>query len=111
MNAPAKPDQFDPAAFADRLALTREPFPASKKVYANGSVHADLRVPMREVSLTNGEAISLYDTSGPYTEPAATIDVRKGLAALRAGWIEARGDTESYAGRTPQALDDGTKRR
>lgn len=109
MNAPAKPDQFDPAAFADRLALTREPFPASKKVYANGSVHADLRVPMREVSLTNGEAIALYDTSGPYTEPAATIDVRKGLAALRAGWIEARGDTESYAGRTPQALDDGTK--
>lgn len=109
MNAPAKPEQFDPAAFADRLALTREPFPASKKVYAHGNVHAELRVPMREVTLTNGEAIALYDTSGPYTEPSATIDVRKGLAALRAGWIEARGDTESYAGRAPQALDDGTK--
>ncbi len=109
MNAPAKPDQFDPAEFADRLALTREPFPASKKVYAHGSVHAELRVPMREVTLTNGEAIALYDTSGPYTEPSATIDVRKGLAPLRAGWIEARGDTESYSGRAPQARDDGTK--
>jgi len=109
MNAPEKLHTLDPAAFADRLALTREPFPASKKVYAHGSVHADLRVPMREVGLTNGEAISLYDTSGPYTEPTAAIDVRKGLAALRAGWIEARGDTELYAGRPPQARDDGTK--
>lgn len=106
MNAP---DKFDPAAFADRLALTREPFPASKKVYAHGSVHAGLRVPMREVTLTNGEAIALYDTSGPYTEPSAAIDVRKGLAPLRAAWIEARSDTESYAGRAPQARDDGTK--
>ncbi|HKW85195.1 MAG TPA: phosphomethylpyrimidine synthase ThiC, partial [Burkholderiaceae bacterium] len=109
MNAPAKPDQFDPAAFADRLALTREPFPASKKVYASGSVHADLRVPMREVSLTSGEAIALYDTSGPYTETSAAIDVRKGLASVRGDWIDARDDTERYAGRAPQALDDGTK--
>jgi ThiC-associated domain len=51
MNAP---DKFDPTEFAERLALTREPFPASKKIYASGSVHADLRVPMREVTLTNG---------------------------------------------------------
>ncbi len=106
MNAPEK---FDPTKFAERLALTREPFPASKKVYAHGSVHADLRVPMREVTLTNGEAIALYDTSGPYTEPTAAIDVRRGLAPLRASWIEARGDTEGYPGRAPQALDDGTK--
>jgi phosphomethylpyrimidine synthase len=106
MNAP---DKFDPARFAERLALTREPFPASRKIYAHGSVHADLRVPMREVTLTNGEAIALYDTSGPYTEPAAAVDVRRGLAPLRAGWIEARGDTEQYSGRAPQALDDGSK--
>jgi phosphomethylpyrimidine synthase len=66
-------------------------------------------VPMREVTLTNGEAIALYDTSGPYTEPSAMIDVRQGLAPLRAGWIEARSDTESYIGRAPQARDDGTK--
>lgn len=106
MNAPEK---FDPATFAERLALTREPFPASKKVYAHGNVHADLRVPMREVLLSNGEAIALYDTSGPYTEAAAAIDVRQGLAPLRARWIDARGDTEGYTGRAPQALDDGTK--
>ena len=106
MNAPEK---FDPSSFAQRLALTREPFPASTKIYASGSVHADLRVPMREVKLTNGEAIALYDTSGPYTEPSAEIDVRSGLAALRAPWIEARGDTEGYTGRAAQALDDGTK--
>ena len=62
MNAPEK---FDPATFAERLALTREPFPASKKIYAHGNMHAELRVPMREVTLTNGEAIALYDTSGP----------------------------------------------
>ena len=106
MNAP---DKFDAAQFAQRLAQTREPFPASRKVYAHGSVFPDLRVPMREVTLTNGEAISLYDTSGPYTEPSADIDVRRGLPALRAPWIEARGDTESYTGRSTQALDDGTK--
>ena len=106
MNAPEK---FDPSTFAQRLALTREPVPASKKVYAPGSVHADLRVPMREVTLTNGEAIALYDTSGPYTEPLATIDVRSGLAPLRAPWIDGRGDTEPYTRRAPQALDDGTK--
>ena len=106
MNAP---DKFDPAQFAELLALTRKPFPASQKIYVEGGVHPDLRVPMREVTLTNGEAIALYDTSGPYTEPTADIDVRRGLAPLRAGWIDARGDTESYTGRSPQPLDDGTK--
>jgi len=106
MNAPEK---FDPATFAERLAQTREPFPASKKVYVHGQVHPELRVPMREVALSNGEAVSLYDTSGPYTEATAAIDVRRGLAPLRALWIAARGDTESYEGRTPQALDEGAK--
>jgi len=106
MNAPEK---FDPATFAERLAQTREPFPASKKVYVPGSVHPELRVPMRDVLLTNGEAVSLYDTSGPYTEASAAIDVRQGLAPLRAPWIAARGDTEAYAGRAAHALDEGAK--
>jgi phosphomethylpyrimidine synthase len=88
----------------ERLALSRQPFPASKKIHAG-----DLRVPMREVALTNGETITLYDTSGPYTDPAATIDVRRGLAPMRAAWIADRADTEPYAGRMAQALDDGTK--
>jgi phosphomethylpyrimidine synthase len=100
MNAP------DP--IAQGLALTREPFPASRKTYLAGS-RPDLRVPLREVALTNGERVSLYDTSGPYTDPGAAIDVRSGLPAVRSGWVEARGDTECYEGRAPQALDDGGK--
>jgi phosphomethylpyrimidine synthase len=90
------------------LALTREPFPASRKIYLEGS-QADLRVPLREVALTNGEVVHLYDTSGPYTDPDAAIDVRRGLAQPRTPWIAARGDTEFYEGRQRQALDDGVK--
>ena len=90
------------------LALTREPFPASRKIYLEGS-RADLRVPLREVALSNGEVVHLYDTSGPYTDPTADIDVRRGLAQPRAPWIAARGDTEAYEGRVRQALDDGAR--
>ncbi len=100
MNAPDK--------FAQLLALTREPFPASTKSYLIGS-RPDLRVPVRDIALTNGEQVSVYDTSGPYTDPTAEIDVRRGLASVRGGWIEGRGDTERYEGRRPQALDDGSK--
>ncbi|TAK88662.1 MAG: phosphomethylpyrimidine synthase ThiC, partial [Aquabacterium sp.] len=99
-----------PAAdLAQSLALTREPLPASTKVYLDGALHPQLRVPMREVRLSNGEVVSLYDTSGPYTDPAAGIDVTRGLAGARAHWVEARGDTETYAGRAPQAIDDGLR--
>jgi phosphomethylpyrimidine synthase len=101
MNAPDK--------LAQLLTLTREPFPASHKVYVPGRLHPDLRVPMREVALSNGESATLYDTSGPYTEPDTVIDVRRGLPALRASWIEGRGDTELYTGRERKALDNGTK--
>ena len=87
MNAPDK--------LSALLTLTREPFPASRKVYLTGS-RDDLRVPLREVALTNGEVISLYDTSGPYTDPDAVIDVQRGLPGVRDAWIELRGDTETY---------------
>ena len=80
MNAPDK--------FAQLLSLTREPFPASHKVYVGGKLHPQLQVPMRDVHLTNGEIATLYDTSGPYTDPHAFIDVRTGLPALRGDWIE-----------------------
>jgi phosphomethylpyrimidine synthase len=102
MNAPDK--------LASLLALTREPFPASQKIHIPGQIHSDLSVPMREVLLTNGERISLYDTSGPYTDPAATIDIRQGLPNVRGGWISARADTETYSGRIRQAIDDGLRR-
>ncbi|MBU2284951.1 MAG: phosphomethylpyrimidine synthase ThiC, partial [Gammaproteobacteria bacterium] len=92
--------------FASLLTLTREPFPASTKSAVIGS-RPDLRVPVRDVRLTNGETVSLYDTSGPYTDPSATIDVRRGLEPVRAAWIDERGDTESYEGRMHRMLDDG----
>ncbi|WP_337178263.1 phosphomethylpyrimidine synthase ThiC [Hydrogenophaga borbori] len=100
MNAPDK--------FAPLLTLTREPFPASTKVFVPGA-QAGVQVPMREIALTNGERVTVYDTSGPYTDPTVSIDVRKGLAPVRSAWIEARGDTEAYSGRERQALDDGVK--
>ncbi|MFI0142198.1 phosphomethylpyrimidine synthase ThiC, partial [Streptomyces luteogriseus] len=67
------------------------------KAYIKGS-RPDLRVPVRQVHLTNGNAVTLYDTSGPYTDPAVETDVRRGLTPLRDHWITARGDTEEYAG-------------
>ena len=80
MNAP------EPLAlekFVRLLESARAPFPASRKVYLPGQLHSDLRVPVRDIALTNGEQVSVYDTSGPYTDPEAQIDVRKGLASVR----------------------------
>ncbi|MDA7416983.1 phosphomethylpyrimidine synthase ThiC [Xenophilus arseniciresistens] len=107
MNAPDKAVHASPD-FAALLARTREPFPASTKTYIEGS-RPDVRVPLREVLLSNGERVHLYDTSGPYTDPAVAIDVRCGLPGVRTPWIAARADTEPYAGRLHQALDDGVK--
>src|SRR6185369_12610638 len=98
-----------PDRLARLVSLTRAPFPASRKVHVAGKLHPQLRVPMREVSLSNGESATLYDTSGPYTEPATEIDVRRGLPAPRTAWIEARGDTEIDDGRERKSLDDGSK--
>ncbi|TRO08464.1 phosphomethylpyrimidine synthase ThiC [Ectopseudomonas mendocina] len=83
-----------------------QPFPRSQKVYVQGS-RPDIRVPMREISLDvtptdfGGEInapVTVYDTSGPYTDPNVIIDVRKGLADVRSAWIEDRGDTEKLPG-------------
>ncbi|HQT31124.1 MAG TPA: phosphomethylpyrimidine synthase ThiC [Thiobacillus sp.] len=90
------------AADAHVDALAVQPLPNSRKIYVEGS-QPDIRVPMREISQddtpTNlgGEknpAIFVYDCSGPYSDPAASIDIRKGLPSLRTRWIESRGDTE-----------------
>ena len=86
-------------------AVTR-PFPQSRKVYVQGS-RPDIQVPMREVALTPTQTsrgveenppVTIYDTSGPYTDPAARIDLMAGLADIRTPWIEARGDTETLTG-------------
>jgi phosphomethylpyrimidine synthase len=65
----------------------------SRKTYSSGS-HPSIRVPMREISLTNGDRHVVYDTSGPYTDPSVATDVRKGLEPIRLQWIFDRGDTE-----------------
>ncbi|MFZ2909727.1 MAG: phosphomethylpyrimidine synthase ThiC [Candidatus Desulfobacillus denitrificans] len=90
------------AASAHVDAAAVKPLPQSRKVYVTGS-RPDLRVPMREISQSDtptamgGEqnpSICVYDCSGPYTDPQAKIDIRKGLPALRQQWIEERNDSE-----------------
>jgi len=95
---------------AQLLQVVSEPLPASRKVYKSGALHEGLRVPMREIALhpSAGEApLTVYDPSGPYTDPAVTIDINHGLPRTRAPWIAARGDVESYAGRQVTPLDNG----
>ncbi|MBR3205567.1 MAG: phosphomethylpyrimidine synthase ThiC [Bacillus sp. (in: Bacteria)] len=90
-------------------------FEGSRKVYEQGS-RPDILVPKREIVLTNtvtqagdiqNEPIRVYDTSGPYTDEEAHIDVTKGLKRLRSAWIKEREDTESYEGRQVKPEDNG----
>jgi phosphomethylpyrimidine synthase len=76
--------------------LSRDPFPASRKVYAPGS-HPSIRVPFRAIALADGTIHTVTDTSGPYTDPDVGIDVRAGIAPLREPWIARRGDTDLLA--------------
>jgi phosphomethylpyrimidine synthase len=103
------------------------PLPNSKKIYVDGRLHSDIRVPFREISLAptksmNGhvegsagaapvilhnEPVRVYDTSGPWGDPDFHGDVTQGLPPLRAKWIRDRGDVESIAGRAVTPTDDG----
>jgi phosphomethylpyrimidine synthase len=85
-----------------------QPLPNSRKIYVEGS-RPDLRVPMREIAQADTPAsfgaevnppLAVYDTSGPYTDPTANIDIRSGLPPLRARWIEERGDSAELDGLT-----------
>ncbi|MGB4913602.1 MAG: phosphomethylpyrimidine synthase ThiC, partial [Candidatus Dechloromonas phosphoritropha] len=96
------------AANAHVDAAAVQPLPNSRKVYIAGS-RPDIRVSMREISQDDtptafgGEQnppLYVYDCSGPYSDPAAKIDIRAGLPALRAQWIAERGDVEELAGLT-----------
>ena len=85
------------------IAITRGALPGSRKLMVDG-------VPFREVPLSGGEPpVRLYDTSGPYTDDNAVLDIEKGLAARRRDWILARGDVEEYEGRARKPEDDGLK--
>ena len=109
--------------FIDTLEGTA--FPNSKRIYITGS-QADIRVPMREIQLSptliggskahpqyeDNEAVPVYDTSGPYGDPAVAINVQQGLAKLRQPWIDARNDCEELSDRSSaytkaRLADDG----
>ena len=91
------------------LAACLKPFPASTKIHVAGT-QPGVQVPFRQIQLhptrdfrdqlTENEPVVLYDTSGPYTDPAVTIDVAKGLKPLRQDWILGRGDVEELPGAT-----------
>lgn len=89
-------------------AITTAPFPASKKIFVQGKIH-DIKVAMREITLTDtndtfnnttekNASVTVYDTSGPFTDPNYDVDVRKGLPRLREQWIKDRGDVEELDG-------------
>jgi phosphomethylpyrimidine synthase len=100
----ANPKFLAQTAHVDSAAV--KPLPNSRKVYVEGS-RPDIRVPMREITQSETPAsfgaeknppVYVYDTSGPYTDPQAGIDIRRGLPALRAKWIAERGDTQALPG-------------
>jgi phosphomethylpyrimidine synthase len=105
----AKPESLEPHS--------SEQLPNSRRVYVQGQQHPEVRVPMREIELSPTKTVSgrievnepvrVYDTSGPWGDPAFGGDVEKGLPALRQEWILKRGDVEEYEGRQVTARDNG----
>ena len=105
----ATKDSFEPSS--------SEQLPNSKRVYVAGQIHADVRVPMREIELTPtksfdgqievNEPVRVYDCSGPWGDPKFVGKVEEGLPALRRNWILKRCDVEEYEGRPVQPIDDG----
>ena len=91
--------------------------PNSRKVYVNGELHRDLRVPFREISLAPtksmdgtiepNEPVRVYDTSGPWGDMDFRGDVEEGLPSLRANWIRERNDVDEIEGRLVRPQDDG----
>src|SRR5271166_1772604 len=103
MNAPIDPKNVTP------VEVTRGSLPGSRKVYAGAGGRPDIRVPFREIALheSSGEPpFRVYDTSGPYSDEAAKIDVNHGLPRLREPWVKARA-VEQYAGREVKPEDNG----
>ena len=91
-------------------AVATGEIPGSRKVYQPGALFPDIRVPFREVAVhpsANEPPVTLYDPSGPYTDPAATLDINTGLAQPRDAWVLARGDVEQIAPREVKPEDNG----
>ncbi|MGB8743210.1 MAG: phosphomethylpyrimidine synthase ThiC, partial [Xanthobacteraceae bacterium] len=90
--------------------VTTGPVAGSRKIYSVPDAAPDLRVPLREIPLTEGsgeEPVRVYDPSGVYTDNDAAIDVEKGLKRARAEWVKERGGVEEYDGRPIQPVDNG----
>ena len=104
MNKPTTQDAFDTPK------VTTGPLPGSRRVYTAPAAAPDLKVPHREIDLhptANEPPLRVYDCSGPYSDPAASIDVEHGLARTRTDWVLERGGVEAYEGREPSPLDNG----
>ncbi len=92
------------------ITVATNPHPGSKKVYEPGTLFPDIRVPFREISLhpsAKEPPLSVYDSSGPYTEDGFVPDIEKGLARTREAWIMARGDVEYIEAREVKPEDNG----
>src|SRR5579864_4297921 len=103
MNIRPDPDTTVPA-------VTTGPLPSSRKIFAIPAAAPDLRVPLREIILSEkaGEPnLPVYDTSGPYTDPNVVIDVNAGLPRNRIAWVKERGGVEEYLGREIKPEDNG----
>src|SRR4249920_1041441 len=103
MNIRSNPDTTLPA-------VTTGPLPSSRKIFATPDTAPDLRVPLREIILSQGAGepnLPVYDTSGPYTDPTVTIDVNAGLSRNRLAWVKERGGVEEYQGRDIKPEDNG----
>ncbi len=90
--------------------VTTGPIAGSRKIYASPDEAPDLRVPVREIVLTEAAAeppMPVYDPSGPYTDPNVAIDVEKGLPRTRTAWVRERGGVEDYEGRNLKPEDNG----
>ena len=94
------------------FSVSTGPLPASRKVYVAGTRDRGLRVAMREIDLSPAAKeppLRVYDPSGPYSDPAAAIDIKQGLSSLRGPWIAARGDVGPQQGRAVRPEDNGLK--
>src|SRR5262252_4725693 len=103
MNIRSNPDKTVPA-------VTTGPLASSRKIFASPDAAPELRVPLREIILSEGASepnLPVYDTSGPYTDPDVTIDVNAGLPRNRLAWVRERGGVEEYAGREIKPVDNG----
>ena len=89
--------------------VTTGPLPASRKVYDAPEGYADVRVPFREIALTDPaeKSFRVYDPSGPYTDANFTVDVEKGMPRIREAWVKERGGVETYQGRDIKPEDNG----